>query len=123
MKEIIEKIISEYLIYFLLILLVISVSVGLVANLDKIRNGDKTIRDEGIMGMYVEQVADFMEKYSTEMENEVVKNTVTEIGEAVPNRLVGGVLSSVGNLFKNKRLKNKDRVELINDHQVFLVNR
>ena len=51
MKEIIETLISDYLVYFLLILLVISVSVGLIANLDKIRNNDKTIRDEGIMGM------------------------------------------------------------------------
>lgn len=51
MKEIIDTIIDDYLIYVVMLLLVISVSVGLIANLDKVRNNDKTIRDEGIMGM------------------------------------------------------------------------
>lgn len=78
---------------------------------------------DGTIGMYVEQVADFNEKYATELQDEGVETTAEKIGEVIPNGLVGSMVSSVGNLFKNKKIKNKDRVFLINDHQVFLVNR
>ena len=78
---------------------------------------------DGELGMYVSQVAEFNQKYNSILEREALGRSSTELGGAVNQRFVGGVISSVGNLFKNKRLKNKDRVFLINDQQVFLTDK
>lgn len=78
---------------------------------------------DGREGMYVAQVAEFREKYRTQLEGDAIGGGATELGATVNQRLVGKIITGVGNMFKNDRLKKKDRVFLINDHQVFLTNK
>lgn len=77
---------------------------------------------DGRSGMYVAQVAEFQQKY-TELEGDVIGDGASEIGTTVSQRFAGRLITGVGNLLKNKRLKQKDRVYLINDHQVYLIHK
>lgn len=79
------------------------------------------LQDGGI-GMYVPHVSKFNEKYNSIMESETIGRGTGEIGSSLEQPFVGGVITSIGNLFNKKRLKNKDRVPLYNDQQMFLIN-
>ncbi|NQX81274.1 MAG: hypothetical protein HRT66_04680 [Flavobacteriaceae bacterium] len=51
MKEIINTLLDEYLAPIMVFIIMAGIIAGLVANLNKIRNADKDIKNEGLMGM------------------------------------------------------------------------
>ncbi|MEM6517298.1 MAG: hypothetical protein AAF688_14025 [Bacteroidota bacterium] len=51
MKDLVNTLISDYLIWVLIILFAASLGFGLLINLKKLRSDDKTVKDEGIEGM------------------------------------------------------------------------
>lgn len=51
MKELINDLITNYLVYILIILFAVSLGVGLLGNLKKLRSDDKNVKDEGIEGL------------------------------------------------------------------------
>lgn len=77
---------------------------------------------DGEMGMYVVQAGNFMEKYGAEMEGDAVGEGADQIGDAMEGRLIGNAIKGLGNFLKSKKFKEKDRVLLVNDDQVFLTN-
>lgn len=51
MKDLVNTLISDYLIWVLIILFAASLGFGLLQNLKKLRSDDKSVKDEGIEGM------------------------------------------------------------------------
>lgn len=77
---------------------------------------------DGQVGMYVPQVGEFRSKYNAALETETINNASQEIQTISNSGTMGRVISSIGNLFRSKKLKDRDRIFLINDQQVFLTN-
>ena len=75
---------------------------------------------DNIIGVYSKRAAELWEEFEEESND----NTINEITQntGINNSLITGTLRSLGNFFKKKKLKNNEKIPLLNDQEVILIN-
>ena len=76
--------------------------------------------NDGREGIYNERAGELWREYKAETGDDVLEATTNEITEGAPN-LLKGIAQGLGAFLRKKRLKEKEKIFLMDDYELLLV--
>lgn len=77
---------------------------------------------DGRKGLYSTRAGELWLQYKDEMNNETNETLAEDIAEASNSSLVNTALKGIVNFFKKKKLRERDKILLVNNHELLLTN-
>ncbi|CAH8295958.1 uncharacterized protein DUF3714 [Mariniflexile fucanivorans] len=79
----------------------------------------RDIRD-GRIGMYSSRAGELWDKYESEAMNESTDKVTDGITGTTGGKILSGSINAISKFFQNKRLKNDDKILLLNDQELIM---
>ncbi|GMN12137.1 hypothetical protein MTsPCn9_34260 [Croceitalea sp. MTPC9] len=76
--------------------------------------------DDGGVGLYNKRAGELWREFQSEVQEDGVQDIGQEISQEVTVPIVGTAIRAFGNFFRKRRYKERDKILLVNDHQVLV---